>query len=244
MTGLLGRLAPRARLERLDDEALVARAGGGDNRAFAELYRRHVDAVFAYVRYRVRDEELAEDLCQDVFLNAFKAMPGFRWQGKLRPWLLRVAHNRVANHWRTIGRRPRSASLKAEEGEEDPLLQLIDEAHFLDEVEIRFATDEVMAAMAALSELQAQAIVLRFVLELSVAETASVMGRGVSAVKSLQFSGLVKLRAALAQPDAETAASRDVVDGNEDDGTEMVEAARMPAPARERAMESEGDEAT
>lgn len=207
MAGLRERWTPRARLERLDDEALVARAGRGDKRAFAELYRRHVDAVFAYVRYRVRDEALAEDLCQDVFLNAYKAMPGFRWQGRLRPWLLRVAHNRVANHWRTRSRRPQEAAPPPSgEDEEDPLLQLIDDAHFLDAVELRFQTQEVIDAMAELSELQAQAIVLRFVLELSVAETASVMSRGISAVKSLQFSGLVKLRAALAPTEADESA--------------------------------------
>ena len=61
--------------------ALVERAQGGDEHAFAQLYDRYVDQIYGYVRRRVGSREVAEDLTGDVFLRAWRRFDRFQWQG-------------------------------------------------------------------------------------------------------------------------------------------------------------------
>ena len=193
-SALLGRWRDRLRRNQLGDEALVALAARGDGEAFGLLYDRYVDEVYRYIRLRVGDAPLAEDLTQDVFLSTLQALSGFRWQGQLRPWLLRIAHNRVANHWRTLGRRAREEALpEDDDGELD--LAAIAEAEGVEErFALRLEGEAVLAALDGLSELQRSVIALRFGNGLSVAETAAVLGRTIPSVKNLQLAALAKFR--------------------------------------------------
>jgi len=176
------------------EHRLVERAQRGDRAAFGQLYQRHIDAVFAYVQLRVRNVPLAEDLTQDIFMNAFRALPKFRWQGSFAPWLLRCAHNRVANHWRAQGRRPDQVALPAEDDSERPVLALADAFDPIDAIDWPAGADRISSAMAGLTELQQQVIALRFGAGLSLAEAADVMNRSQNAVKNLQHNALAALR--------------------------------------------------
>jgi RNA polymerase sigma-70 factor (ECF subfamily) len=173
---------------------LVQRAARGDQAALTILYQRYVDHVFAYVQLRVQDEALAEDLTQDVFVSAFGALPRFRWQGSLAPWLLRCAHNRVANHWRRAGRRPELVSLTHEEDGEERAGLLALDPDVADTVAARLTTDQLLAVVGRLTELQQQVVALRFGAGLSLNETAEVMDRSVNAVKNLQHHAVAALR--------------------------------------------------
>jgi RNA polymerase sigma-70 factor (ECF subfamily) len=173
---------------------LVERAQRGDRAAFGQLYQRHVDDVFAYVQLRVRNVAVAEDLTQDIFMNVFRALPRFRWQGSFAPWLLRCAHNRVANHWRAQGRRPDQVALPTEDDTERSMPELAGEADPIDAIDWRLSAEQIGGAMAALTELQQQVISLRFGAGLSLAETAEIMQRSQNAVKNLQHNALAALR--------------------------------------------------
>lgn len=186
------------------DARWVALAQQGDRAAFGHLYERHVERVYRYIRFRVLDEDLAEDLTHDVFLGAWRALPGFEWRGDLRPWLLRAAHNRVANHWRTLGRRPQGDSLEGavDEAEGSPQGALAaaltaDEESALEQVSRALQLSGVEALLGRLSDAQRQVVALRFGQELSVAETAEIMGRSASAVKNLQYEALSRMRTLL-----------------------------------------------
>ena len=192
----LGRSQPE-RIDLVSDQQLAERAAANDGAAFGELYKRYVADVFKYVKLRVGDERLAEDLTQDVFMNAFRAMPGFVWQGHFRPWLLRSAHNRVANHWRSHYRTPRQLDLTEIEMDGDHDLALASDDDLAETVGSAAELHAILAALPALTELQREVIALRFGAELSVAETAEWMGRSESAVKNLQFSALSALRTRL-----------------------------------------------
>jgi RNA polymerase sigma-70 factor (ECF subfamily) len=183
------------------EQEVVRRAARGDTAALGWLYQRHVDDVFGYVQLRVRDTALAEDLTQDVFINAFAALPRFQWQGSLAPWLMRCAHNRVANHWRSHGRQPDQVAL-AQDGEPDERAVVVAVEHDLDEgLAHQLSVEQVMAATAHLTDLQQQVVALRFGAGLSLAETAEVMNRSVNAVKNLQHHALAGLRRRLVNPD-------------------------------------------
>src|SRR6059036_2390438 len=78
-----------------DDAALAVRASKGEAAAFGLLYDRHVEAIYRYVYYRVRDDAEAEDLTSDVFMRALKAMPRYEPRQAFLAWLYRIARNAV-----------------------------------------------------------------------------------------------------------------------------------------------------
>lgn len=176
------------------ERSLVERAQAGDRAAFGQLYQRHVDAVYAYIALRVRDGALADDLTQDVFLSAWRSLGGFRWQGSLAPWLMRIAHNRIANHWRTQGRRPEQVSLPSGDDPDDPRPEFAapeppEQGH-----DLGLSSADLSSAMSRLTSLQQQVIALRFGAGLSLAETADLLQRTQNAVKNLQHNALANLR--------------------------------------------------
>ncbi len=186
-----------------DERRLVGLAAKGDTRAFGELYQRHVDRVFSFIVFRVRDRALAEDLTQDVFVQMMRALEGFDWQGSLAPWLMRIARNTVIDHWRRQGRRPeRAVSLTESVGDDDEggrLDRLVDEQGEEDVSRAESVLDRarLMEASESLTDLQRQVVALRFGSGLSIRETADVMDRSEGAIKNLQHHALRALRKAL-----------------------------------------------
>lgn len=80
-----------------DDFELVAAAQAGDLEAFGELVRRHQDFVYGAVLRVVKNPTLAEDVSQDCFLRAHRALADFRGDSQVRSWLYRIAHNLALN---------------------------------------------------------------------------------------------------------------------------------------------------
>src|SRR5882762_4311484 len=95
------------------DEELVARSIGGDADSFGELIRRWERPIFALAYRTIGREEDARDVCQETFLRAFRALPGFRGQAKFSSWLYRIALN-LCRDW--IRRERRAPVVQAPEG--------------------------------------------------------------------------------------------------------------------------------
>jgi len=82
-----------------DDEAdLLRKARSGDRRAFDRLVERHMPQVWATVWRVLRHREDTEDVVQEVFVSAHRALPGFRGESKLSTWLHQIAVSRALNH--------------------------------------------------------------------------------------------------------------------------------------------------
>lgn len=187
-----------------DEGALVARAQAGDPRAFGELYQRHVDRVYSYIAFRVRDTAVAEDLTQEVFLHALKALGGFSFRGAVAPWFMSIARNAVVDHWRRRSRRPEDSlsSLESDTDEEESFLdrQGITEGNDAeDRAEFVLTRERVARSAIHLTELQQQVLALRFSSGLSVKETADAMSRSEGAVKNLQHHALKALKRKLGE---------------------------------------------
>ena len=75
------------------DEELVARAQGGDVESFNQLIVRWERPIYALAYRVIGKEEDARDVCQDAFLRAYRALPGFKGQAKFSSWLYRIALN-------------------------------------------------------------------------------------------------------------------------------------------------------
>src|SRR5512145_3325531 len=88
------------------DEELVARSIGGDAESFNELILRWERPIYALAYRTIGREEDARDVCQETFLRAFRALPGFRGQAKFSSWLYRIALNLCRDWMRRERRTP------------------------------------------------------------------------------------------------------------------------------------------
>jgi RNA polymerase sigma-70 factor (ECF subfamily) len=172
-----------------DEESLVQRAQQRDQKAFAQLYEGYFDKIYRYVVLRIGNAIEAEDVTQQVFLNALQSISSFKWKGApFSAWLFRIAHNQVVDYLR---KKTRQATESLDESlvisKSDPQLA----------VEQRLDIDQLMLATKQLTKAQQEVIALRFVSELSTAQVAKVMGKSEGAVKALQHSAIVALRKAL-----------------------------------------------
>ena len=172
-----------------NEENLVRRAQQGDRDAFAQLHEEYFDKIYRYLVLKIGDETEAEDMTQQVFLNALRSISSFKWKGvSFSAWLFRIAHNQAIDFLRKRTKRttvPLDESLVA--GDIDP--QLVAEQNS--------DIEQLISATRELTKAQREVIVLRFAGGLSVAEAAGVMGKSQGAVKALQHSAIVALRKGL-----------------------------------------------
>jgi len=89
------------------DDKLIAAAQEGDVEAFGLLYERYKGIVFSFVLSSVGRREDAEDIVQEVFCNAWRAIGRFRGESRLSTWLIRIAVNACTEHARRVQRRSR-----------------------------------------------------------------------------------------------------------------------------------------
>ncbi len=170
---------------------VIDRARGGDRAAFAELYDAHVDSVYRYLLYRVRDTADAEDLTSEVFTRAFANIYRYRWQGKsFLAWLYTIARNAVTDRRRRD--RP-TVDLDTAFGvaEDGPT------AH--EQAVLGEQVGMLRGAVRHLTTEQQQVLSLRFEMNLSSREVAHRLGKNEGAVRALQFRALGRLRKILSE---------------------------------------------
>ena len=171
--------------KQVDEPDLARRAASGDRRAFAALYDRHVDAVYRYAYFRLRVDAEAEDVTSEVFHRALVAIPRFEPRRPFLAFLYTIARNVITDRMRR--ERPQASY-------EDAL------AHPSDAPgpeELASAGDEVRrlrAAVAQLTTLQQEVIVLRYLEGRSTKETAVVIGKPESTIRGIQMRALAALR--------------------------------------------------
>ena len=183
------------------DEELVARSIGGDADSFNELVLRWERPIFALAYRTIGREEDARDVCQETFLRAFRALPGFRGQAKFSSWLYRIALN-LCRDW---VRRERRRAIVQPAGDVD-LMELAAEAEPSESIEDLVARKDlarvVERAMTLLPEEQRTAIVLKEYHGLTFQEIADLVGCPLSTVKTRLYQGLTVLRRELARQSA------------------------------------------
>jgi len=180
------------------DEELVARSIRGDADSFNQLILRWERPIYALAYRTIGREEDARDVCQETFLRAFRALPGFRGQAKFSSWLYRIALN-LCRDWM---RRERRAPI-AQPPEDVDLMELaaaVEPAESIEALVIRRDLSRIVEqAMAALPEEQRTAIVLKEYHGLTFQEIADLVGCPLSTVKTRLYQGLTVLRRELAK---------------------------------------------
>ena len=178
-------------VSRVAAEELAKRAVARDPEAWGRLFDLHYRGVFAFVRYRLRGANEAEDIASQVFEIAYARAERFDYRGvPIEGWLIGIARNVVRDHIKKLGRRGYTVEL-----DETVELSAPDVAESVD------LHHDLVGAMRALTDDQHEVISYRFLLDRSVAETALLMNRSEDAVKNLQRRALAAMQRALARVD-------------------------------------------
>ena len=166
-----------------------------DSQVIGAVYDKYFPEVYRYVRYRLNDEQVAEDIASYVFVRMLEAIQNNHGpQTNLKAWLLSTASHIIADHLRRAYRRP-TESLP------EDLLDLSSAPH--DEFDRRQQTRDFQQAYAQLTPEQQHVLALRFGQGYSLEETASVLNKNVNAVKALQFRALSALQRNVGEVDDE-----------------------------------------
>jgi RNA polymerase sigma-70 factor (ECF subfamily) len=176
------------------DEALMLAYGAGDVAAFEALYARHRVRLYRFLLRQLRDGALADELFQDIWQRVIAAREGWRPEALFTTWLFRIAHNRLADHWRALQHRPPAPDNADERTERVPDPDTPERS--LSEFEQR---RRLQCALDELPEDQREVILLRLEQELTLEEIGEVTGVGRETVKSRLRYAMDKLRTRLSE---------------------------------------------
>ncbi len=175
-------------VERSVDQELVVRVQKGDKAAFDLLVRKYQHRIAKLVSRYVADRSEVEDVTQEAFIKAYRAIGGFRGESAFYTWLYRIAINTAKNYLVSQGRRPPASDMETEEAE------LIEAGSNLRDVttpERHLLADEIARtverAIDSLPEDLRTAITLRELEGLSYDEIAAVMDCPIGTVRSRIF---------------------------------------------------------
>ncbi len=176
------------------ENLLVQRAIANDRDAFANLYENNVARVSRYVYYRVHSQVDAEDITQEVFIRAWKAINRYSPRGvSFGAWLIAIAHNLIIDHFRA-------------KKQVIPLDSVADTLPSNDKSptalsEVNFDRIQVKQAVFKLAPDKQKVVVMRFVDGLSCAEVAQLLNKSEGAVRVIQHRALKDLRRLMGQAD-------------------------------------------
>ncbi|HEX3468802.1 MAG TPA: RNA polymerase sigma factor [Candidatus Elarobacter sp.] len=188
----------------LGPDAMLAVALAGDvDRAFEDLVIAYRSQIVTFVARMLHDDARAEDVAQDVFVRAHRALheypPERRASLRLRSWLLAIAHNLTRNAVRDAP--PPADALDYDDG--TPRAFAADASLEPDDVVLRAETwQSIGDAVARLTPALRGAFVLRYVDDLPYDEIAQTLGQPVGTVKASAHRGLLAVRAQLERDDA------------------------------------------
>jgi RNA polymerase sigma-70 factor (ECF subfamily) len=174
-----------------DPDAEVVAAAQRDPAQFRVLYRRYFPSVHGYVRLRLRDRSLCEDVTSQVFLTALAHLHDFRGQGRFAAWLFRIAQHTVQRCYRT--RHQHESPIEDEPG--DRREGLSDAAPGPEEQALALERRaDLRALLATLDPAQQHLLALRFGAGLSTAQIGRVLGKSGVAVRVSLHRTLAQLR--------------------------------------------------
>jgi RNA polymerase sigma-70 factor, ECF subfamily len=168
-----------------DDEQIIKQVKSGDTDSFGILYDQYSEVIFRYVYSHLENRLDAEDLTEEIFLRAWRALPKYDERGlPFSAFLFRIARNSLIDFYR-----------------QRKIVQSIDdievqshEAGPEEVVELQFANNDLRKNIAELREDYRNVIIFRFLSGLSPEETAQVMQRSVGAIRVLQHRALSALK--------------------------------------------------
>ena len=170
---------------------LVSQAKDGDTRAYGKIFRICYKDIYDYVIRRVGNRDDAEDITMHVFAQGLKAISSYEDRGfSVKSWLYRIAHNAVVTEYRA----------QKPDMYQGDIPDVPDEVDVYESIATRAEMDELYQEITRLTPAQSEVLILRFIEDRSVTETAMILGKKEVTVRALQFKGIQSLRNKLAGP--------------------------------------------
>ena len=177
----------------LSDTELVKKYVSGNENALEEIITRHKEKVFGYIKMMVKNHDLAEDIFQDTFIKVIKTLKrgNYNEEGKFLPWVMRIAHNLIIDHFRRNKRMPTTSGtetfdifdiIKSED-------KNVDEEMFWDQVH-----QDVRKLINYLPEEQKEVLMMRMYQEMSFKEISELTNVSINTALGRMRYALINLR--------------------------------------------------
>ena len=183
----------------LSDRVLLNNYLSGDRSAISELIERHSQRVRSYIGMMVKDDDIADDIFQETFIKAVKVIDEGRYtdSGKFLSWVLRIAHNRVLDHFR---REKHSRTINEKEAGYDMLSTInLAERTIEDDMVVGEMQATVRSLVASLPSEQREVVEMRYYAKLSFQEIADETGVSINTALGRMRYALINLRKMIAE---------------------------------------------
>lgn len=169
------------------EAGLILRAKAGEAKAFGALYDRYHAQIYRFVLLKSSNKEDAEDLTHQIFLKAYENVASYEDRGfPFSSWLYQIARNRLTDYYRTA---KHEVSLEDTDPE-----YFVGTASVSNMVDMGIEMEKVKEAIGSLKPDYQDVVIMRFVEELSLQETAEAVGKTVGAIKLIQYRALQELK--------------------------------------------------
>ncbi|WP_188206047.1 RNA polymerase sigma factor SigX [Alkalibacillus aidingensis] len=160
---------------------------------FQELYEEYHQDLFQFIFYMVKDQATTEDLVQEVYIKVLKSYDSFAGKSSQKTWLFSIARHITIDYFRKQGTRKKHTAERYEFEEYGQYIQ--DQSPIPEEVAVKNeSVQQMYRCLDLCSENHKLVIVLRYIQEMSIKETANVLGWSESKVKTTQHRALKHLR--------------------------------------------------
>lgn len=188
-----------ANVNLLSDRVLLNNYLSGDRSAISELIERHSQRVRSYIAMMVKDDDIADDIFQETFIKAVKVIDEGRYtdSGKFLSWVLRIAHNRVLDHFR---REKNSRTINEKEAGYDMFSTIkLAEGSIEDNMVHSEMQATIRSLVAALPVEQREVVEMRYYAKLSFQEIADETGVSINTALGRMRYALINLRKMIAE---------------------------------------------
>ncbi|WP_026710809.1 RNA polymerase sigma factor [Flavobacterium filum] len=182
-----------ATVNQLPDALLVKNYIAGDEQALAILIERHQSKIYGFIYSKVQDRDITDDVFQDTFIKVIKTLKSnsYNEEGKFLPWVMRIAHNLIVDHFRKNKKMPMQR-----ETEEYSVFSYMSDTSM--NIEGRIITEQVEAdLLRILDELpadQKEVLVMRMYQDLSFKEIADITGVSINTALGRMRYAILNLR--------------------------------------------------
>jgi RNA polymerase sigma factor (sigma-70 family) len=184
------------RNDQLQDHELVNLYIAGDEPCLEILIARHKKRVFSYIMMVVRDRHLAEDIFQDTFIKVIQTLKrgSYSDEGKFLPWVLRIAHNLVIDHFRRVKRMP-----LVDVGEDFDIFSVLTlrQGNVEDKIVKTQIRSGVRKAIEKLPQEQREVLIMRHYLDMSFKEIADTTNCSINTALGRMRYALINLKKSL-----------------------------------------------
>lgn len=177
-----------------DDQLVHLYSDEGNNIAFDTLLKRHQQYIYSYIYFKVRDNQIAEDIFQETFVKAIVSIQRgvYLPSGKFRGWLARIAHNLTIDHFRQV----KNENTYSNDDREIDLLndKSLCDGTIEDELILMQITSDIRTLIAHLPDVQREVLIMRYYKDLSFKEIADLTGVSINTALGRMRYAIINMR--------------------------------------------------